>query len=163
MRPYSDFRPTDFDPKGVFIHDDRSLWLVAPVSQTRDSGCLDRSNFETFGKMLKTAGAEEATDFELCRFGHWGPGWFEIYILRPGSPAETVGSDAVSSLADHPVLDENHFSETEQDEACQSWGRMRIWERVKICRHFKVSVFAARHNEIPQDDSGALFDYLKGN
>ena len=25
---------------------DRSTWLVVPVSQTRDSGCLDRSNFE---------------------------------------------------------------------------------------------------------------------
>lgn len=45
--------------------------------------------------------------------------------------------------------------------AQQVWCALSIGERVELCRRDGVSIFAARHQYIPQDDSGRIFEYCR--
>lgn len=164
METYSKFRPTGFDARGAFL-DDRQDWLVVPVSVTRDSGILDQSNFETACALVSDASvADNELSFETHRFGHWGPGWFEILIVRPGSAAAVAAADIESRLADYPVLDDDDHSEREYDYAQETWANMSVRDRVEVIQEHGrgVSIFAARHDSIPHDDCGRIFDYCRG-
>lgn len=108
MQRYKDFRPTSFDTAGLGC-EDRQDWFVLPVSHTRDSGMLDESNFAC---VVKELGGESET-LEIHRFGHWGPGWFEIAIIHPDR--ENEGEKIECALADYSVFDEEDWSEREQE------------------------------------------------
>ena len=109
---YSDFRPSQFDAAGLGLPAKQS-WRVIPCSQTRDSEPLDRSNFKA---ALESLGGEGET-VEIHRFGHWGPGWFEIIIVDPSdNTAMGTADDIEACLADYPVLDEEALSELEDAE-----------------------------------------------
>jgi hypothetical protein len=114
MKPYKDWSPTYNDTKGLGC-DDRQDWLVLGVMRTRDSGPLDESNFAS---ALKSLGGESDT-IEVHRFGHWGPGWFEIILLHPSR--ERDGDEIEGALADYPVLDDSDHSEREQEAANETW------------------------------------------
>lgn len=125
---FESFRPTPFD--GHIHIDDREHWYKMPVSQTRDSGPLDRSNFRSF-----LAGLGGEGEFvEVHRFGHWGPGWFEIILVDPA--AEEIldkALDMARGLEDYPVLDEEDHSALEYDEFIESWdawGRREFVEGI---------------------------------
>jgi len=89
MITYREFRPTAFDAPGAFIHDEQRDWFVAPVMRTRDS---DRAKRATFARVEKRIGAMDETGetWSIHRFGHWGPGWFEIILVKPGTRACAV-------------------------------------------------------------------------
>ena len=110
MQQYKEFQPTCFDFRGIGL-EDRQDWYVAPVSQTRDSEALELSNFAVVLKSLEEADTGE--DVEVHRFGHWGPGWFEIILVRPDTPAYKEAQDWEAALADYPVADDMHYSELE--------------------------------------------------
>jgi len=116
MQTYSEFRPTGFDSAGAFL-DDRQDWLVAPVSRTRDSGPFDESNFAAALEML----GGESEEVEVHRFGHWGPGWFEIIIVAPNTDAAKKAEDIEASLENYPLLDDEDFSRREYDDFLESW------------------------------------------
>jgi hypothetical protein len=112
---YREYRPTQFDSN---IDIDRGDWYVMPVSQTRDSGPLDQSNFQQF---LEGLGGESET-VEVHRFGHWGPGWFEIIIVNPSDEkAVKAAEDMAESLQHYPVLNDEDFSRREWEEFEESW------------------------------------------
>lgn len=114
---YKDYSPTSFDTKGAFLPD-RQSWFVAPLAQTRDSGPLDKSNFDAAVKLL----GGESDSVEVYRFGHWGPGWVEI-ILVDNAAADKVAvlDEIVAALEDYPVLDEEDFSKREWDDYLEAW------------------------------------------
>ena len=113
---YGDWSPTQFDSN---IDIDRSDWLVMPVMQTRDSGPLDQSNFACF---LDALGGEGET-VEVRRFGHWGPGWFEIIIIDPNDvAAQSVAYDCARALQDYPVLNDTDHSIRESEAEMESWS-----------------------------------------
>lgn len=153
MKLYRAFRPTPCDPAGLAL-DDRQDWLVAPVIRTRDSSVLQESNFAS---ALKALGGE-SDNVEVHRFGHWGPGWFEIIIVRPGSPAERIADDIERALADYPVLDDMDFSDREYMAAVECWTMMPIRHRVGLCQHTGDSIFAARRDTPPD----RCYEYLCG-
>lgn len=78
LQTYRDYKPTSYDSAGLSLPD-RQDWLVAPVIQTRDSDCLEQSNFAS---LLGSIGGESDT-VEVHSFNHWGPGWFEIILIDP--------------------------------------------------------------------------------
>lgn len=118
LRPYREFRPTQFDSKGLALNDQQH-WLVAPVSQTRDSGPLAQSNFDA---CLEALGGESDT-VEVHRFGHWGPGWFEIIVIDPADTEKVeIAEDIERALENYPVLDDVDFSEREHSEANEVWA-----------------------------------------
>jgi hypothetical protein len=94
-------------------------WLIAPCSHGRDSDCADESNWSSQEAELHQAGAPE--DYEILRFGHWACGWYEIVIVRPGSPAAAKAEELAARLENYPLLDEDDFSQREHEEAEQVW------------------------------------------
>ncbi len=131
MQTYSKYSPTGFDSAGSFLPD-RQDWLVVPVGRTRDSGPYDESNFETALKML----GGEGDDVEVHRFGHWGPGWFEIIIARPGTKAQEQGEEIEGFLEGYPVLDDEDMSNREYEEFLSGWsdyGASDFRKAIKKC------------------------------
>jgi hypothetical protein len=143
---YKDYAPTGFDRKGAFLHD-QSDWYVSPCIQTRDSGPLDQSNFETALEIL----GGESSYVEVHRFGHWGPGWFEIIIVKPTAKKTVQKLQSIyDSLADYPLLDEMDYSKREWEEKTRIWNDCyNLGERIELCQKHGESIFAARHETIP--------------
>jgi hypothetical protein len=146
MLTYKEFRPTAADHAGWGLPD-RQDWIVAPVSVTRDSGSLDQSNFDAALAML----GGESGAVEVHRFGHWGPGWFEIVLIDPDrADLVAIAGDIESALDDYPVLDDDDYSAREFEEAEQAWIDTGAGERIRILSRHGLSIFAARRDEIPQ-------------
>lgn len=112
---FADYRPTQFDARGLGAegHGD---WLVLPLIQTRDSGPLEESNFAAALADAEAHGVAHA----IHRFGHWGPGWFEIIAVAPAHRA--WAESLAEALEDYPVLDETDLGEREYEDACTSWN-----------------------------------------
>lgn len=117
MRTYSNYAPTPLDVAGLNLEDQQD-WLVAPVGINRDSGPLDLSNWEVFQNLLP---GPEGGAWEIHRFGHWACGWYEIIILRPGTPAIEIGEETARALEYYPVLDDSDLSAREDENVCQAW------------------------------------------
>ena len=162
LQRYGDWAPTGFDAKGAFLYDEMQNWLVVPVIRTRDSGVLAVSNFECAAGMISDASVmDNELSMETHRFGHWGPGWFEIIIVRPGSNCEKEALKIAKRLEDYLILDEDDYTEREWEYVYQSWRNMSIRERAKLCVEHGISIFAARHDYIPDDDNGHLWEDLR--
>lgn len=133
MITYKEFQPTAFDATGLGLPD-RQDWLVGPVSRTRDSGPLEESNFESFISVL----GGESDDLEVHRFGHWGPGWFEIILINPNSELVDQAKSLADSLEDCPILDEEDYSQREHEEAESVWRNCYdAKERVEYIRQHR--------------------------
>lgn len=158
---YGDFQPTGFDPKGCFLRDQQD-WIVAPVSRTRDTGPLSDSNFEVALEML---GGESDT-VEVHRFGHWGPGWYEIIIVHPEAETKEhvrfadIVDEIQGCLENYPILSESDYSEREWNAAADYWQQMSTGERMEWCSRYDVSVFAARRDDVPESPTGELLSAL---
>jgi len=132
MRTYRDFAPTSLDPRGLGLPN-RQDWLVGPCGQTRDSDCLEQSNWGVLLAALEVRDPD-GEDHEIHRFGHWGPGWVEIVIIRPGTPAEAEAQRCEDGLAEYPILDEMDFSEREDEAAQELWRDYTDADRVAYIR-----------------------------
>jgi len=154
MITYSEFQPTGFDSRGAFLPDQQD-WFVAPVSITRDSGPLAESNFYT---ALEELGGESET-VEVHRFGHWGPGWFEIILIDPEDEKRAgIAEEMERILENYPVLDEMDFSEREWKEKEEIWTNFYdLGEKIELCKKAGESVFSARSETIP----GRVWEYIE--
>jgi len=160
MKPYSEHQPTGLDPAGAFLPD-RQDWLVAPVSRTRDSGPIDESNFQCFLDAL----GDESESVEVHRFGHWGPGWYEIIIIDPKAEDIVAKAEEMeAALEDYPVLDEEDLSKREHDaevESWESWGRKDFTKALK--RRVEECWNEASEHGFTYDDIDDGFDLLTDN
>ena len=148
MIRYRDYSPTPVDPKGLLgeYHNIDDFWVV-PVSRTRDTGPFYDSNFEAALAML----GGESQDVQVHRFGHWGPGWFEIILVNPANAEKVkIAEEIEASLEEYPLLDETDFCSREWEAKLDSWRWYSLQDRVDLCRKAGASIFAARRNdEIP--------------
>jgi hypothetical protein len=105
------------------------------VGQHRDSDALTRSNFIC---MLKALGGESDTVIVVCE-NHWAVGWVEwIAIHQDDEKALTIADEIDAALSDYPVLDEEHFSQLEQEEADQVWANCyNEKDRIAYIRKFR--------------------------
>lgn len=152
---YSAWRPTVFDTHGRGLPE-RQDWFVVPVIQTRDSNTLEESNFAA---ALQALGGESSL-VEVHRFGHWGPGWFEIILVAPHAPQVSIAEDIDRALANYPVLDDMDYSERQLIRATEIWQHSSLSSRIQFCRRYDVSIFASRRDDLPQDPRGELVSYL---
>ena len=109
--------PSGLDSYANYMGETPSKGLLVVLTRNRDSDCLTESNWEC---ALEELGGESET-VEIHRFGHWACGWWEALCVKAGSEAEKIGAEIESSLSDYPVLNDEHFSEKEQDEANRIW------------------------------------------
>ncbi len=172
MKQYSEFQPTGFDSKGLGLNDKQD-WLVSPAARNRDSGCLERSNFEVLEKDYAKIDPE-GLDHECHRFGHWANGWFEIIIVRPGSDVAKSAEEWEDFLSDGLVADEFHLSNLECEEAAEAWGRLSVADRLELLQDHGtprypsgpsdiVWIMQARRDYPPRDDNGSIQDRLLGH
>lgn len=129
------------------------------LAQHRDSDSVTRSNF---ARGLELIGGESET-VQVVREGHWAVGWVEwIAIHESDATALREADSIVAALEDYPVVDDDHLSQLEWDEAAEYWERMSVRDRAEYCERAGISIFAARRDYIPCDDTGALMDMLRG-
>jgi hypothetical protein len=88
---------------------------LGPVGQHRDSGALDRSNFDVIYADLRDKFGDA---IDSPSFGHWGVGWIDEIAWDAGRDdvREQVESWA-AALADYPVADETALCTLEHEEA----------------------------------------------
>ncbi len=105
---------------------------------------------------------------EVHRFGHWGPGWFEIILIHPDH-AKAV-AEWEGALSEYPVASETDFSKLEYEEACAAWQQASIRERVELLQraHYggRLTVallMQARRDDMPSDDNGCIQERLLGS
>ncbi|MER9178916.1 hypothetical protein [Mesorhizobium sp. M0767] len=103
--------------------------------QHRDSDALTRSNFTC---MLKALGGESETVI-VVHEGHWAVGWVEwIAIHQDDEKALRIADEIAGGLEDYPVVNEDHWSEVETEEAHQVWaGCYSPKERVEYIRRHR--------------------------
>ena len=88
------------------------------VGQSRDSDALERSNFIS---MLALLGGESETVI-VVREGHWAAGWVEwIAIHATDEKALAIADETKGALEDYSVINEDHWSELEHEEAQKVW------------------------------------------
>jgi hypothetical protein len=86
--------------------------------QSRDSDALERSNFAC---MLKAIGGESDT-VQVVRESHWAVGWVEWIAIHGDDEAALRIADMVQELLkDYPVVNEEHWSELEREDANETW------------------------------------------
>ena len=158
LRTYATFAPTGFDAPGAFLPDRQDWYVLGSVGQTRDSGVLERSNFRVAVRSLAAIAPE---GYEVHRFGHWGPGWFEIILIDPNNAAAVKDAEEMAcALSEYPVLCESDWSKLEYETATAAWSCMGTRERIEVCRRYRVSIFAARRDDVPADPTGEMLSYL---
>lgn len=87
--------------------------------RSRDSDCLEESNFAT---ALDRLGGESETVL-VIRESHWAVGWAEwIAIHESDETALRIADDLRADYNSYPVLDESDFSEREQEAANSVWA-----------------------------------------
>jgi len=92
-------------------------WLCL-LTRSRDSDCLTESNWHC---ALQELGGE-SDNVSIERFGHWACGWWEALSVRAGTEEHTKAKDIADRLESYPVLDEDEFSEREDEEAQRVWA-----------------------------------------
>jgi hypothetical protein len=151
LQTFSEYQPTSFDGVGLGS-DGKEDWLVLPMGRNRDSLPLDESNFHC---ALEHMGGESEL-VEIANFGHWACGWFEIIIVHPDltEKAEQLASD----FADYPVVNEEDWSRREWEWKNDIWNDCySLRERIELCQENGASIFAARHESIPEEVYGAIY------
>lgn len=146
------------------------------ASRTRDSELPYRHNYEVILGRLKALplSPENPGDWDEevtpngpvydWRANHWACGWVEYLMVSAKAPDSVLIEAAaiLKALDDYPILDEDSYGEKEWDEVVEAWNDRSLKERVDLCREAGVSIFAARRNYLPLDDSGRIFEALRG-
>lgn len=103
--------------------------------QHRDSDALTRSNFTC---MLKALGGESDT-VQVVRESHWAVGWVEwIAIHQDDEKALRIADEIQAKLESYPVVNEDHFSSIEEEDANETWTNCYSpLERVKYIREHR--------------------------
>lgn len=106
-----------------------SDWLCV-MTRSRDSDCLTESNWRVAIKML----GGESENVRIDRFGHWACGWWESLSVKDGSSSHSIGQDITEQIDSYPILDEDDFSELEEERAQEVWESFNDSERVQYMR-----------------------------
>lgn len=151
--------PTAFDSAANYAGADLSAFYVAPVSVTRDSLLLERVNWQVVTADLERVSQHDETGSHCM--GHWACGWYELFLIHADDAAALQAADEwACSLADYPVADESAWCAAEYEAVADYWERCSVSERMEALERFDLSVFAARRDELPDDPTGALHQYL---
>lgn len=127
--------------------------------QHRESDSVSRSNFICG---LEAIGGESDT-VQVVRENHWAVGWVEwIAIHQSDAKALKEADEIAGALEGYPIVNDDHHSEMEWNEAQDFWASLSIRERARLCAESDISIFAARRDYIPPEDNGYISEYCRG-
>lgn len=129
------------------------------LGQHRESDSLSRSNFV---RGLELIGGESDTVLTI-RERHWAVGWVEwIAVHESDGEALRKAEDIAVRLEAYPVIDEDHWTALEWDEAQNYWEGCSLRERLHLIEGAGVSLFSIRRPWIPPEDNGYIFERCTG-
>lgn len=110
-----------------YIGADWTGYLVAPVTQTRDSDTLTRSNFAaqwaTLAPLRADVPGEDGHSPVTVRESHFLVGWVEWVAVHPSNAAAVkAGEEIAEALERYPVLNEEAHSALEWEEYAEAWA-----------------------------------------
>lgn len=128
------------------------------LGRHRDSSTLTESNFEC---ALEELGGTNET-VQIVHEGHWAVGWVEwIAIHESDNVALAKAQEILDQLDEYPVLNEDEWSTREYEAMCNFWKSCSVSHRMELLEDTGISLFAARHDYIPRDDSCMLTERLQ--
>jgi hypothetical protein len=156
MQRYRDYRPTQFDIKGLGARKHRiGYWYVFPIILTRDADILTQSNFEVISKDL---GADKTPGVAIHSFNHWGCGTFDLILINPwNKSALEKAEDWARQLSNYPVADDHHFSQME----FEAQGEYLASTELNDLSRELENQFPIDCMEVSQEDMWKFFDYLQ--
>lgn len=101
------------------------------MSQHRDSDCVSRSNWICACKELSAEawdsgddGFDERPAVYHWRASHWAVGWCEYLMVRADAldNIKEKAGEMICALSDYPILNDDHHSELEMEEANETWA-----------------------------------------
>lgn len=144
---------------GNYMGPDYSEFLIF-LGRNRDSGHIDNSNFEVG---LARLGGESET-VQIIRTGHWACGWVEIIGIKDNDKDSINKAEKMlKDLDDYPVLSDDDLSSREWDAACAYWESLSDNERQELAVQYNCTIDPGYPLSIPSDDSGSLFEMLRGD
>lgn len=145
---------------------DWSNWYIA-YTKTRDASVLSESNWDEMKKALQplsndiTEDGDELPSVYVMTTSHWAVGYIEWLLVHKSNEVALQKADELAErLKDYPVLNEEDFSEREWNYICESWENASVKERVDLCKSAGISIFAARHDTLPED-SDYIYERLR--
>ena len=135
-----------------YAGEDYSEYFVV-YTQTRDSGTLDRSNFECITEALdpNMNTDDENENIIIARASHWGCGWIDFLMVHESDEeAIAQAEDIEAQLNNYPALNDDHYYALCYEEDQEIWQTcLDISEKIKLCQEAKISIFAARSETMP--------------
>lgn len=117
------------------------------MGRHRDSQILDSHNFMT--ALARIGGETENT--HVVRESHWAVGWVEwIAIHKSDTEAVEKAQSVLDDLDTYPILDEDGYSAKQMEAVWDYWDSASTEERIELCKKDGVSIFAARHESMPE-------------
>lgn len=110
-------------------------YYSAGFGQSRDSDALERSNFRIAWERISAASER----VEKVRENHWAVGWVE-WIAIPEDDTEAIrrAETLIEDRESYPVLDEDDFSNEEEQEAQEVWANCySVKERIAYIRKYR--------------------------
>ena len=111
------------------------------IGQHRDSDALVRSNFAVAQERLEKIPEPEGwphddPPWQVVRASHWLVGWVEWIAVHEDAAAHIEEAERMEAeLEDYPVLDEEDYSQREDEEALIIWRDCYDWrERAQYIR-----------------------------
>lgn len=129
-------------------------YYIAPVGITRDSGTLDRSNWDAQWDALSPLSADvpgdDCTSPTIVRESHWAVGWIEWVAIHESNEAALREADEIASALDnYPVLDDEAHSRMEWEEYTEAWGSYGCRDFIRsLAREFELkdsTVYRLKH------------------
>lgn len=147
-------------------------WLVF-LARNRDSNILEDLNFEVAFDAVRdeTTAKEGEHRPQIVRESHWACGWVEWIAIHSSDAGAIAEAEKLAARLDtYPVLDETELSNRECEAAYKGWAEASIRDRIhalKRCYGYGkertiglATLLQARRDTLPDDDTGALFDYF---
>jgi len=123
--------------------------FVFVYAKTRDSDILTLSNYDEFIFALKE------DDIYILSNNHWLCGWVENIYVKKDTESHLKAAEMLCRLENYPVLNEEKFSEMEQDEAQEIWEKCySIPERINYIKKYK--------SQFDFSDYSALISCVRG-
>lgn len=158
MTPNDYNLPVWAQPDSYFGHSPDGNYLI--LSHHRDSCLLDESNWDAVSSELFDA--DSSNHVYTFTANHWGVGWIEHLILKSSAPEylQQQAAEILGALESYPVYDEQDLGRRQIEWAEQEWERLDTEHRIALCRQARISIFAARRDELPSDPQGYIIQDL---
>jgi hypothetical protein len=140
-------------PDSYYGHNPVGDYVI--YTRHRDSTIMENVNFEIALERLEAiekkyeetlTDEQQVYDFST---NHCAVGWVEYLIVPQCAPEEVIQEAAkiICSLADYHCLDDDKYTEKQQESILEFWQRCSLADRVEWCQDAGASIFAARRDD----------------